>query len=113
MKKAWTQLKDKVIGILVATVIAMLIGFGGFAFRLYDTIENIVPTIDAKVLQMQDTINSINKRPAKIEQKVGLMEKDIDNIQSDMKEVKQAQIQQHQDTQEILRLLIQIKNGYD
>ena len=109
--KFWKQIKDKSVGILAGILIATIVGFGSFAFRLYDTVEHVVPAMGQRLNGMEDTIKNINSRPAKIERKVGLMEKDVDNIKDDVKDNKNMLIQLQQDNKDILKLLIQIKNG--
>lgn len=109
--KFWKQVKEKAVGILAGILIAAIVSFGTFAFHLYDTIEHIVPEMGLKVAALDDTVKQINARPAKIERKVGLMEKDVDNIKEDVRDNKDMLIQLQEDNKDILKLLIQIKNG--
>ena len=111
INKFLTKIGDKIAGIIAVALVAGVVSFTAFAFTMYRNVTETVPGLTRDVKAIEDTIKKIENRPAKIERKVGLMEKDVEYIKADIKKIEKNVAEQQQDTKEILKLLIQIKNG--
>jgi len=91
----------------------LTLAFGGLCTLtgFYYRTDILVTHHEEKIHELEDTIKKMDQRPAKIETKVGFIEKDVENIKEDVKEIKDGYKQLQQDNKDILKLLIQIKNG--